>query len=492
MTAQLGSTHTGSLSTPASSVNLNLNSPHSPKSTASLNGLHKETIDSLEKQIDFHVGETNRLRYALNLHVPSVSRLLTELLSQVFLHVVRSSLQGGDTYFARGTFDFRLVSKRWNEVAVGFPRLWSLWVAGAIKAWPLFNSRSKDGPLTLTWRPHLSASARDIMMAPAIPRRTYGLDFSGTGDQLSYFLGVFDSNPPSNLSSIRLQVNPYDGREPQGCLARLLSLPLPKLSTLNIGNFLPNPSSPIFTTSKLISLKLFLPYQKEGRYTLAQFSEILQQHPTLQELDLNHGAIPLPGVPGTSAPVVLPRLAILRLHGTSGPILGLMDLIGTSSPLHNIVIHFCHATNSTVADITKTMETILVPYYNRQDLDHPREVRSLAISMRGSLLTYDARSHSTPTSNLELQFRLSGGLVLHNLAEETFAFFPSGNIREFSIRELTLTREMVWKMGDLLHLRLYHQHGHVLLLALDALSLGDQGVSAESTEKKLDNLHTCR
>ena len=464
-------------------MNLNSYSPHSPKSTASLNGVHKETIESLQKQIDFYVGEANRLRYILNLRVPGVSRLLTELLSEVFLHVVRSSLQGGDTYFARGTFNFRLVSKRWNEVAVGFPRLWSLWVAGAIKAWPLFNSRSKDGPLTLTWRPHLSASARDIMMAPAIPRRTHGVDFSGTGDQLSYFLAAFDSNPPSNLSSIRLQVNPYDERKPQKRLARLLSLPLPKLSTLNIGNFLPNPSSPIFTTSKLISLKLFLPYQKNGRYTLAQFSEILQQHPTLQELDLNHGAIPQPGVPGTSVHVVLPRLAVLRLQGTSGSILGLINLIGTSSPLHNVVIHFCHAPNFTATDITMTMETILVPYYNRQNLDHPREVRSLAISMRKSLLTYDARSHSTPTSNIELQFRLSGGLVLDDLAEETFAFFPSGNIREFSIRELTLTREMVWKMGALLHLRLYHQRGHALWMALDALSIRGQGVFAESTKK---------
>ena len=492
MTAKLGSAHTGSLSTPASSVNLNSYSPHSPKSTASFNGLHKETIDSLQKQIDFHVGETNRLRYALNQYVPSVSRLLTELLSEVFLHVVRSSLQGGDTYFARGTFDFRLVSKRWNEVAVGFPRLWSLWVAGAVKAWPLFNSRSKDGPLSLTWRSHLPPSTRDILMGPAVPRRTRGLDFSGTSNQLMHFLGVFDSNPPSNVSSIRLQLHPYDEREPQGRLVRLLSLPLPKLSTLNIGKFLPDPSSPIFTTSKLISLKLFLPYQKKGRYTMAQFSEILQHHPTLQEVDLNHGAIPLPGMPGTSFPVVLPRLVVLRLHGASGSILGLINLIGTSSPLHNVVIHFCHVPNFTVPDLTKIMETIVVPYYNRQDLDRPREVRTLAISLRGSLLTYDARSHSAPTSNLELQFRLPSGLVLDDVAEKTFAFFPSGKIREFTIRGLSLTREMVLKMGDLLHLRLSHQRDHVLWTALDALSLGDQGVAAESTKRISNRLHTCR
>ena len=485
MTAKLGSTHTKMLSTPASSVNLNLNSPHSPKPTPSLNRPHEEIIASLQKQIDFHIGETNRLRYALNLHVPGISRLLTELLSEVFLHVVRSSLQGGDTYFARGTFDFRLVSKRWNEVAVGFPRLWSLWVASAVKAWPLFNSRSKDGPLTLTWRPHLSPSTRGILMAPAIPRRTRGLDFSGTIDQLTHFLGVFDSNPPSNVSYIRLQINPYDGREPQGRFARLLSLPLPKLSTVNIGNFLPSPSSPIFTTSKLISLKLFLPYQKKGRYTLAQFSEILRQHPTLQELDLNHGAIPIPDVPGTLPLVVLPRLVDLRLHGTNESILGLIDLIGMSSPLHNVAINFCHTPNFTAPDLARTMEKILVAYYNRQELGHPRDVHHLAISYQPdrSLLTYDARSPSTPTSNLEVRFKLKGGFVLGNAAEKAFAFFPSANIREFTLGGFSLTREMVLKMGNLVHLRLSHQRDHALWDALDALSAEGQGVSTESTRR---------
>ena len=482
---KLGPVHTKMLSISASSVNLNSYPPDSSKSTASLNGLHKETIDSLQKQIDFHVGETNRLRYALNLYVPSVSRLLTELLSEVFLHVVQSSLQGGDTYFARGTFDFRLVSKRWNEVAVGYPRLWSLWVAGAVKAWPLFNSRSKDGPLTLTWRPHLPASTRDILMGPAIPRRTRGLDFSGTVDQLTHFLGVFDSNPPLNVSFIRLQVKPYDEREPQGRFAHLLSLPLPKLSTLNIGNFLPNPSSPIFTTSKLTSLKLFLPYEKKGRYTLVEFSNILQQHPTLEVLDLNHGAIPLPGAPGISTSVVLPRLVVLRLHGTNGSILGLLDLIDVSSPLHNVVIRFCYAPNFTVPDITRTTEKILVAYYNCQGLDHPREVHTLAISFQPnrSLLTYNARSLSTHTSNLELQFKLASGLVLGNVAEETFTFFPPGDIRELTIGGLVLTRKMLLKMGNLAHLRLSHQRAHLLWTAFGALSLRDQGVSAEPTRR---------
>jgi hypothetical protein len=245
---------------------VNSRSLHSPYSWIWLNspdGLHKDAIDSIQKRIDFHLGEANRLRYARNSHV-AVSRLLSELLSEVFLHLVESGLQGGDTYFSPGTFNFLRVCKRWNEVAVGFPRLWSLWVAGAAKAWPLFKSRSKDNPLSLTWRPQLPDSARDIFTDPAIPRRARRLDFSGYNEELVDILSAFDLSRPSKVSSIRLQIQLSDRwnyREPvREEFAHLLSLPFPKLTKLNIGNFLPKSSSPIFTTSNLTSLKLFLAY----------------------------------------------------------------------------------------------------------------------------------------------------------------------------------------------------------------------------------------
>ena len=96
-----------------------------------------------------------------------------------------------------------------------------------------------------------------------IPSRVCRLDFSGTSDQLAHFLGVFDPSSP-NVPSIRLQIALYENLEPRERFARLLSSSFPKFSKLNIGNFLPSPSSPIFATSKLTSLKLFLPYGVEG------------------------------------------------------------------------------------------------------------------------------------------------------------------------------------------------------------------------------------
>jgi len=320
----------------------------------------------------------------------------------VFLHLFESGLRGGNSRFACGTFRFLLVCRHWYEVAVAFPRLWSLFVGCAVKMWPLFKSRSKDGPLSLTWRWFLPDSARDVLMDPTIARRTRQLDFCGNGNQLAHFLGVFDSSPPSNVSSVRLQIASYDDREPRENFARFLSSSFPKLSKLNIANFLPSPSSPIFTTSKLTSLKLFLPYEIKGRYTLVQFSQILQQLPDLQELDLNHGAIPPSGKSGTPVPFILPRLVNLRLYGAETAILGFIDLIGMSSPLRNLVIHFDSCSGFTLPALTSAVEKIVMPYYDCQVLDRPRKINSLTISSYPYKhhLAFHARSRSPPLPTL--------------------------------------------------------------------------------------------
>ena len=423
-----------------------------------------------------------------------ISRLQVELLSEVFLYLVESGLQGGNTAFAPGTFSFLRVCKRWNEVGVGCPRLWSLWVAGAVEAWPLFKSRSKDAPLSLTWRPRLPDSARDILMDPAIPERTHRLDFSGTSDQLVHFLGIFDSNPPSNASSIRLQISRYDDREPREKNSRLLSSPFPKLSKLNIGNFLPSPSSLIFTTSSLTSLKLYLPSGENGRHSLAQFSQILQRHPTLRELNLNSGAIPLPGTSGTLVPLVLPQLTDLRLRGKVGDIIGFIDLTGMSSPLHDVVIHLDYVPRFTVPALASVMGKIVAAYYDSQGLDYPRKIDSLAISApsSGLHLTLDARSWSAPASNFKLQFAWVHQLGYVSRVEETFCRLPAGNIQELTVEGLPLTRKMLEKMKRLSHLRICTQDPQDTGRAMDALSLGNQGTSTKYTRRALNRIYAYR
>ena len=332
-------------------------------------------------------------------------------------------------------------------------------------------------------------------MDPAIPGRIRQLDFSGTSDQLAHFLGAFDSSPPSNVLSIRLQIVHYNDLELREKFARFLSSSFPKLSELNIGNFLPSPSSPIFTTSKLTSLKLFLPYEGSHRYTLAQFSRVLQQHPTLEELDLNHGAVPLSGAPGAPVPFTLPQLDNLRLYGTKGAIIGFVDLIGMSSPLHDVVIHVDYTPDFTIPALASAMEKIVVPYYNFRGVNCNRKIDNLTISSRAVddlYLTFDAKSHSAPRSNLELQFLWVGELGCERVVDATFDLLPSDDVQELTIKGFPLTRRILRKMNKLSHLRLCNQGRRGIKEALDALSLDNQGVSNESTMMMSNHVYTRR
>ena len=168
----------------------------------------------------------------------------------MFLRVIESSLQDDDTRFTTRTFRFRQVCRHWNEVAVGFPQLWVRWASGAFKAWPLFNARSKEAPIFLTWQTyHIPASGLDVLADSTIPGRIRQLDFIGTSEQLEQVLSTFNSNPPSNTLSIRLQTTKHllatkDDTEEH--LARFLPFSFPKLSKLDIKNFQPDPP-PLFS-----------------------------------------------------------------------------------------------------------------------------------------------------------------------------------------------------------------------------------------------------
>jgi len=376
-----------------------------------------------------------------------------ELLSDVFLYVVESGLRNDDTCFVAGTFDFLQVCRHWNKVAVAFPRLWVWWIAKAGKAWDLFNARSGDAPLFLTWQGQFPDPTRDAFMDTKTPRRFRRLNFRSSRLELEYLLGALDSNSFSITSSIRVFTD--SGKRGEH-LTRFLSLPFPKLSELNITNFLPDPSSAIFTTSSLTSLTLNLREDDERRYTRSQFSRILQQHPNLRELNLGEGAIPLVDQSEEPSSVVLPQLVDLRLDGSGTVIAGLMALV-SMSPLHNVVIRFQHTYLSNVWDLSDTVKQILTAYYKCQGLEHPRKVDHLTVSSRHELVA-SARSSPTlecpPTYSLELQFYD----MRNALAKETIPLFPSEHTRVFATTGLNLDvddwRIVLLNMKGLLSLRL--------------------------------------
>ena len=424
------------------------------------------------------------MRYAQNSHV-AIFRLPAELLSEVFLYVVRSSLRD-NANFVTGTFNFLQVCRCWNEVAVGSPQLWTQWVAGAVKAWPLFKSRSKDAPLSLTWRLQLPDSARDVLMDP-IPRNIRELDFVGTHEQLENFFGTFDSSPPSSASSIRIYTVYYD-QSRDHFTARFLSSPFPNLSQLEFVGLMAASSSPIFTTSNLTSLKLHGAYDDQNRHNQSQFSQILQLHPNLQELVLKEGGLPLVEKSRAPTPVVLPQLVNLTLEGVVPLIAGFVDLINMSSPLNNVVIHFQYIYSSpTIPSLSSTTRKLLTAYYGCRGLGYSRKVNYLCVSsewpINGQAIT--AASFPTPgghpTYNLKLHFH--GGW--NKLAEEIVPFFPSKNLHIFAAIGLTLSvegwRRMLQGMKNLMHLRLSDLDIGPTLDALSELDLDDGGVYRGAT-----------
>ena len=446
----------------------------SSQTSCRLEGPHRDAIDPLQKRID---REPNRSRHAQNVHV-AISRLPVELLSDVFLYVVESGLRNDDTCFSAGTFNFLQVCRRWNEVAVAFPRLWVWWIEKAGKAWHLFNARSGDAPLFLTWRNQFIPPERDAFMDAEAPRKIRRLDFYSDREELELLLGVLDANSVSVTSSI--QIFTLCGKCGEN-LTRFLSLPFPKLSELDIANFLPDLSSPIFTTSNLTSLKLHLREDDEGRYTQLQFSQILRQHPKLRELNLREGAIPLAEEAGAPVSVTLPQLVELRLDGSGAAIAGLVDLVRTS-PLHNVAIRFQHTHLSDVMDLVSTMEQILTTYYECQRLEYPRKVDHLSVSLRHEVVI-SARSSSGLTCHPTYSLDLQSYDTRIALVGEAILLFPPEHIRVFVAAGVNLCackwRVLLRNMKGLSHLQLDRLDAGSVL---DSLHFDDEGVYEGAAE----------
>ena len=403
---------------------------------------------------------------------------------------IRGWIKDGDPCFGIGTFSFRQVCKHWNEVAIGSPRLWVWWVPGTTEAWPLFYERSGGAPISLFWRySYTLLHYPDIPKDAALPERIRLLDFRGENQHFEHLLSGFNSIPPSNASIVRLKITPYHEKNPEDHLVRFFSLSFPKLSSLNIWNFLPDPSSPVFMTSNLTSLKLSFPFSDASRYTLAQFSKILQKHPNLQQLDLEEGA--MPRIEPSEVPVssVLTRLIELKLCGMVECVSGLIGLIGMSPPLLNVVLRFRYPRNQTVPSLIGPVKKILGDYYGCTEPDRHRKAVHLMVEQRfgqdQAPLVFVAKSskpHLAPAPSLPSNLRLE----LWGAQEvfEFFHLFPLNNLNTFSADGLCISlpqyRTVLWKMERLTHLSLAAVHVDTVIEAIDHRNQGTLEINTKT------------
>lgn len=168
--------------------------------------------------------------------------------------------------------------------------------------------------------------------------------------------------------------------------------------------------------------------------------------------------------------------------------MGILDLIGMSSPLNDVVVRFGCSPDFHVPTLAGTVKKILVAYYECQGLDHPRKASNMSVSYDSEkrLLAFNSRSHpaSPPNlrSNLKFQFNGIGAVDRNAMMRRVFPLFPLDDVRGFAIEGSALHGEgcaeifrgVVFRgMKNLAHLRLDDLD---LWSALDVLSSGDLGM----------------
>ena len=393
-------------------------------------------------------------------------------MSHVFLYVVEAGLRGKDTSFAPTTFTFLRVCRRWNKVAIASPQLWVWWIPGSFKAWHMFNSRSKDAPLFLTWREDLE-SEDTVWMKSETPKRIRQLDLSGTTDQFECILNALDPRSLSTTSSIRLRVLGPKDREH---LTHFFSFPFPKLSRLDVESSPPDPTSSIFVTSNLTSLKLSIPHNDDRYYTQSQLLQVLQQNRNLRQLEFEAGGLPLAGDSGGLVPVLLPHLVDLKLRGTNEVIDRFVDLVCMSSPLHKISIYFQHDYHHDTEPLVCTMRKLLTAYYGCKELERRSKVSHfVAWSTSGAISAGDHLTH--PTYSLELAFQGDKD----ELFQKVIPLFPLDHVYDCTASGLDFAtdawRGILLRTESLLHLRLGDMEPESVL---NALGSNDGGAYGES------------
>ena len=432
-----------------------------------------------------------------------------ELLSEVFSYVVESGIiigienpylgpretPGCDAYFVPRTFSFRQVCKHWNEASIRSPRLWVWWVAGATKAWPLFRERSKGAPIFLTWQHSGTSALPGITKDAAVLGRIRRLDFFG---ETQHFGQLFDAPGTTTLivSSMRLQILSSAQKNSEYHLIPFFSLSFPKLSELDVGGFLPDLSSPIFATSILTSLKLSFPVDHKSHYTLAQFSQFLRQHPNLQTLDLEDGAMPRVDPPGTPVPPALSRLVDLTLCGTAGCISGFLNLINMSSPLYNVVLRFRATLGQPFMALVDAMRKPLEAYYTSGEQDRPRNAGHLTVGSsrwgQRAPLVFDCesfKSRSAPVSAPMPTLRLELWGV--NDPFQLFYLFPLKSVQTFTAEGSFFSSKrfcaVLQEMDCLVHLHLAALDIGQVLPAMDH----NPGASKTGAKAQRRIAHTC-
>ena len=199
---------------------------------------------------------------------------------------------------------------------------------------------------------------------------------------------------------------------------------------------------------------------------------------------------------GIPVSCVLSQLTDLKLCGTEGCVSGLIDLIGMSPPLLNVVLRFRYPRLQAVPSLVRPVKKILRVYYGRTEpVRHRKAIHLVVEEKLGQnqaplvFVAKSSKSRFAPSSQSTLRLELWG----RHKVLEFFNLFPMKNVQTFSVDGLSLHstqyHTILRKMKGLMHLSLASVDISEVVEVIDD---GNQGTLEINTDTRPNNIYPRR
>lgn len=408
-------------------------------------------MEKIDQQIETHASIIVSLKRRRNALAP-VTRLPSEIFSSIFLHLT-VEVKGYRPYNSMGRLMKVLrVCKKWREIGLGDPRLWSYWGKFVSpRCLRTFVAHSKAAPLfvrAIELTPDFSNAWETALRDFGVWNRLRELHITSiTRTSMTQLLDALDQ-AGGTLSTSRLQSLRITAKFPD---FESLTLPrpfhtchFPILSHIQISQLSVDWSSSLFETSNLTYLSVTgtLPAH---RATVPQLLAILEKTPMLRTLVVEPGQVQT--VKESVATVDLPRLQTIALCGSLDSCMDLLGNIYYSSSVYTKVS--IQATSAVDAEGFQSRAIpFLLRHYNKRS-SHPINSMTIESIEEETILKLriwhekipDLALKDLPPCGIEFITASSANHLERDseIAKACFAALPLSNLRKLLLGHIRMS-----------------------------------------------------